>query len=398
MNTELIKPVDGLLRSWEDLNLVANYLVRSHDKLRKPLPYRMEGPVKYWHELRSYLLYSHGSKDFDTERFVSKQKLPMSGVLATLPYVLYKWMRESRRVFHLSDDLQNLLSAISLNNVEWQDILFPFDTFLVTFDEPISIKTKEFEITFSCVFVCAMKKGELDGLNGKNYLQFRIIDQRQGYLIPGRIKKSVKQALDNDNWERASTLMEREYRKITRKGKSGDSVFTLEVDNLRNKKVSASVRLLLESQWGHKIEDHNNREEGFEFVEEDIQVWDRVIKIALGLCLYLKTLPTKTSHKTQWTQIIKKGLIDKKAITREAQVCTVTSMHKLSADEQEAVNSINKRKGSGFEKCAHYRRGHWRRSPNSKTDAPKCIMVRPTLVRADRLPKGAVPGGAKTIV
>lgn len=398
MNTELIKPVDGLLRCWEDLNLVANYMVRLHDRLGELPPFRMEGPVKHWSELRSYLLHSRETKTFDTKRFVSKQKLPMGGVLATLPYVLYKWTRESRRIFHISKDLYDLLSAMSLKNVEWQDVLFPFDTFLITLEKPISIKTREYELIFSCIFVCKMRAGELSGLKGKNYLQFRIIDQKQGYLIPERIKRSIKQAFDNNNWGRASNLMEREHKKMIKNGKAGDSVFTLGMNDLKNKKVSVSVQSLLESQWGHSIGDHNNREEGFQFVEEDIEAWDQVIKIALGLCLYLKTLPSKTSHTTGWKQIIKKGLIDKNAITREAQVCSVTSMHKLSSVEQESVDAINRGKGSGVEKCAHYRRGYYRRLPNAGVDSPRCKIVRPTIVRADRLPEGAVPGGAKTML
>ena len=399
MNTELIKPIEGLLRSWEDMNLFANYMVRSHEFVRKQPPYEMEGPVKHWDELRSYLLHSIEMADFDTERFISMQQLPMSNVLATLPFVLFKWMRESRRVFHIDNDLHKLLDAISLDNVEWSDVLFPFDSFFITFNEPVVFGFEKNPVSVSCISVCKMKKGELQGLNSKNYLQFRIIEQEQGYLIPARVRSSIKRAMDANNWKKAQALIKREHARVVKKEYTGESVFALEFDTLVGKKVSESVRDLLELQWGQKPEEYIERLESYELVEHEAhQVWDWAVRVVIGMCLYLKTLPTKSSCKTEWSQVIKKGIVDKKAITREAQVCTVTSMHELSADEQEAVNSINKRKGSGFEKCAHYRRGHWRRSPNSKTDAPKCIMVRPTLVRADRLPKGAVPGGAKTIV
>lgn len=54
---------------------------------------------------------------------------------------------------------------------------------------------------------------------------------------------------------------------------------------------------------------------------------------------------------------------------------------------------------SYHELCAHFRRGHWRRPPGQGDDptASKTVWVRPTLVRRDRLPEGALPGGSESI-
>ena len=112
-------------------------------------------------------------------------------------------------------------------------------------------------------------------------------------------------------------------------------------------------------------------------------------------------LPVHSPHKSEWEPLSRKAQQDLSLVTREAEVCTISSCHKLTAKERAALG-IDMKVGSvgGHEVRAHFRRGHWRRLPGygDQPDAPKLVWVRPTLVRRDRLPRGALPGGAETIL
>ena len=72
-------------------------------------------------------------------------------------------------------------------------------------------------------------------------------------------------------------------------------------------------------------------------------------------------------------------------------------MYTLSLEER-SVFSGGPGKGQG-EATPHFRRGYWSRPPGKGHDplAVKTVWHRPTLVRADLLPDGALPIGSKAV-
>ena len=121
---------------------------------------------------------------------------------------------------------------------------------------------------------------------------------------------------------------------------------------------------------------------------------DLAIRIALGLCIYLSTLPSTTPHRSEWQK--HRGERDRKAITDGAEICTVSSIFKLTTEEKEIVRQMHGR--ATVELSAHFRRGHWRRPPGQGQNpkAMKTVWVRPCLVRKDKLEEGQIVGGAVT--
>lgn len=132
---------------------------------------------------------------------------------------------------------------------------------------------------------------------------------------------------------------------------------------------------------------------------KDASHFEIAARIVAGLCLYLTTLPTRTSHRSEWRpadSLAKRP--DPRAITTGAEVCLVSSVYELTAQEREVIERVGPR--GYYELCCHFRRGTWRRKPGFGQDptAPKVVHVRPTIVRKDRLPEGAVPGGSANIL
>lgn len=403
MDTNLIKPLESLLRSWEDMHLILSLSVRSAISLGKENDFnlKLEGPIKHWHELRAQLLNCHNT-NFNVDKFISWQKTPITSSFASLPLALYKWMKQSRRVFHINTELQALLNTILITNVKWSDILFPFDAFIITFDDPITFFDGNSHFVCKCVMVSQTRTGEFPELNEPNFLQFRMFEENQGYQIPTLTKRSIKAAMDKGQWRKATKLVCRENEKMENDNRLGEAVISFKIDDLQNSKVSTSALKLIKEQTGEEVQYIVRNQEQTSWKQEHYASWDKVIRLVVGTCLYLATLPSNSPHKSAWkkTQRTNKST-DKSAITQEAQVCTVTNTHKLTADEKKAVSSINrKNQGSGSEKCAHSRRGFWRKQAGKSNDplAPKCIMVRPALIRPDRLPKGGVISGTKTII
>ncbi len=121
------------------------------------------------------------------------------------------------------------------------------------------------------------------------------------------------------------------------------------------------------------------------------------LRLAVGLSLYLKSLPRSSSHVSKWHPIRLPRTMSTQSITAEAEVCDVTSIYKFTADEQRTLDAIKKgNRPHGFEIRTHFREGHWRRAPGTGSDptAPKTVHVRPTLVRRDLLSEGELPSGA----
>jgi hypothetical protein len=124
---------------------------------------------------------------------------------------------------------------------------------------------------------------------------------------------------------------------------------------------------------------------------------DQGFRLIAAFCLYLLSLPPGDPNRSEWTKPPKQGKPDPRAITNDALICNVTSTFTLSAEERTVFLDPGPRR-HGPELSTHFRRGHFRRRPGEGNDpaAPKMILVKPALVRGDRLREGELPAGALT--
>jgi hypothetical protein len=331
----------------------------------------------HWNELRGDLLNDVPQREI-MDKYVTQ--CPFRGFIGLLPTGLHQWTKHSRRVFHLSEELLTLLSLTSLDGLNWKNVPWPFSSFLVTLEMPLIGKTG---VPYDAILVHRWNLGEGEALiitlfssELERYHTITSMDRdrlRRLYRI-GRYEKVITQLIAKSKQYDAMDM--KLIGMALPPGFDDRPVEESCVDHFQR----AGLESLLK-----------------EGVGVDVSVSDAACRIAVGLCLYLTTLPNNGGeHCSPWERAVPQSekKRDPHAISNEALVCTVTSIYKFSAEERETVEAL--RGCAHAEMCAHFRRGHWRRPPGKGNDpeASKTVWVRPTLVRKNRLKPGEVPGGA----
>lgn len=378
-----INRLEQALQYWEELCFLGRYALeagRGSGKDGIPAP---AGPLIHYRELRNHLL-ERG--DFDADRFFRPTQIAHDYLrqFASIPQFLHAWSSCSRRVYQVTQELQLLLGATSLEGIAWNDITWPFNAFALMFDVPI-IDGHENKLDFALVYV-----DEHQGLmSSREGLEVRVMlfseDFERFTPFSHAGKKQILRAVKRRRWSEVSRLVD----KCTMKWRGNMSIVTFGIFS-----DPSDSHLVTTPRSERMYQDH--RELGLvPFDQEDHPEYDVATRIIAGLCLYLTSLPSGSSHRSSW-QSPPRGRPDPKAVTNGAEVCTVTNIHKLGSRLQRALESDY----SGREMPAGWRCGHWRRPPGKGDDpiAKKTVLVHPYEVRKDRLGDDELPGGTKTVV
>lgn len=385
MKRHPVHQLETALTRWEEALMLSHF---RHVVDAYPAKYLPEGNVmRNYAGFRAYLRGYRGGP-FAFDRFFDQQ----GGMFQSqnVPHLLdtffapllASWMGKSRRVFSLDCDLTNLLLQTSLEGVTWGEIKWPFETMVLTFEES-PIVSSNGKCWYDCVMVGLVDYPEPIGR------------QLQAYLFS---ETAYMRLVFND-------LERRKFRLLWAQGKLQECY----------RKASASVEKVLErtdpalesvvfSTPYALIKDLPIQDlpEGWKSYDGDNQIEITLAnRLVAGLCLYLNSLP---SGAPQISPI--RGLSrsqrhqDAKAVSNDAEICTISSIYKLTPEERKLLEEHKRNKRGTFELCAHFRRGHWRRPPGKGDDptADKSIWVRPHMVRRDRLAPGSMPGGTQTIV
>lgn len=380
--SERVMRIDQALRFWEDYYFVHGLLVQ-HGMWTSvqygAIPFA--GPLMHWHEFRSYLLQVTQDQIFDTTRFEGSDRTRLAlGPPAMIPRSLATWTQHSRRVFEVDGELQSLLAAMSFGDVRWNDILFPFKAFAITLDRPLGFRNTGSEqgLEFDAFLVYY----DFDPIIGENRLLIGCLSpQLADYRPLGQFGKQEWRKAVSKRKLRVEEIFNEFHSAVDtglfcwfsvanehfEKGKLADTDFT-----------NSPVREFLNAE------------------DEQLCLMAELLRIVGGFCLYLMSLPPGSPHRSSWHPPSGRSP-DPRAITRETQVCEVSSVFTLSSEERTVfggnIDSL------GRELCTHFRRGHYRRAPGTGNDpdAPRIVLVQPALVRRDRLQPGTQPGGARAI-
>ena len=387
MMSRVVYRLEQGLRTWEDLCLMHRAIANGLHRVEADhIP--LAGPIVHSHEFRTHLLNDRGREASD-ERFVGAKEhwraLQTSlGGYFQLPVALTAWTRFSRRVFHLTSELQVLLNAVSIDTLSWGEILWPFNSFAVTLERPIRNPTGT---EYDCVvfYRVALADGEKD--TGKTALFFLLLPRKLAdqKLLSGFDRDMLRTAIRRHDPRKVRSVMAR----VNGEKRLFDldaACFSLDTSDAQTV-VTTPVTEMRFGAWDGYPRQADGR----------MTHWDEAARIVVGLSVYLTTLPSSSPHRSRWVPLPKSGRLDPRAIVNEAEVCTVSSVFTLTSEEREVFGRTG---AAGHELSTHFRRGHWRRRAGEGDDpsAPKVIMVRPTLVRGDRLPPGSVPGGTGTVV
>lgn len=311
------------------------------------------------------------------------------------PRELFQWNRTSRRVFHLPHSLEVMLASAEFPDMVWGDILWPFDSFIITVEKPIVVR----------------HPGGIDQV-------FDTIMVTKGNTVTGeRINLRWIQTLPTGDKKLGLNVSEVErFRNLLKKGRISDALMLWEK---RIKEIRTLYPLMIGSQVteleirgssekliteAHELFDHLGgirNAYGNRLYDQSTQSFYEALSVSLrltvGLMLYLETI-SKESAEWQSVERKKAGVMSggsPSIITQPENICFIVGKGRI--DPSEVTADTGRRCDKGFVR-PHWRRAHYRRSPGSALDAPKTHRIPPVLVRADLVPLYGIIGGTSTVL
>lgn len=317
------------------------------------------------------------------------------------PYELFRWNRASRRVFHLPHSLEAMLAAAEFPDMDWQDVLWPFDSFIVTVEKPIVVRhpiggidqafdtimvtktdtSKGFQVHLRWIHTPSTPGKKL-GLNVSEINRFRSL------LKKGRINDAAK-------------LWDKRYKEIFRFcpfqiGSQNVVIDVVQDSDGGRGKITTEPHELYEKLGG--MSDWRGQELGYdESSRSFFEGLSVTLRIVVGWMLYLESL---TKDSAEWrpgaksrTRLMVGGAPS--IITEPDQICTIVGKGRI--DPSEVTSELGQRCSKGFVR-PHWRRAHYRRPAGSSHDAPKSQRIPPVLVRSDLVPLYGIIGGTSTVV
>lgn len=282
--------------------------------------------------------------------------------------ILHTWCHASRKAYVITDELKALLCGMSLGELEWTDLVFPHDAFALAFETPLDLPSADGPIRV-CGLMFSWLQSNPDATPS---LVIKLYSEEVlAYQPLGEYEKSKLRQPQGQLRRLADALKQLQQR-------LGESPRV---------RMQIDARCLYEL----RIQDTNT----LRSPNSDQSDYSELYRLIAGFCFYLQTLPPGSPHRSAWTGVKNPGKPDPNAITNGAEICMVSSSVTLTAEERKAFGGEGRL--TDRELSAHFRRGHFRRAPGTGNDptAPKVVLVRPTLVRKDRLQPGELVGGSE---
>lgn len=312
------------------------------------------------------------------------------------PYELLRWNRTSRRVFHLPHSLEAMLAAAELPDMRWSDVLWPFESFIISLEKPLimahpadgidqrldavmvtrSQRTDGTpQVLFRWLHVPA-KPGKRYGFTGLEIAEFRKLKKKKPRAA---VKLMARKARELN---RDYTHQQGSYNAVLRIGGANDAII-VEPETLRTAHGGVP------DGYGGVYTDESTRS-----YYEGLSV---TIRIVVGWMLYLETLSEKSIAWRVPTPTGPRMTVGgaPAIITEPDHICDIVGKGRI--DPSEVTSEPNRRCSKGYVR-PHWRRAHYKRPRGSAPDAPKTVRVPPVLVRADLVPLYGIIGGTRTVI
>lgn len=376
-----LKRIETMLQIWEQILFVAGA------ELRLAHPDVYTGVLKHWRRLRTDIL--NRDKDFVPEDYRFPLDHYVEYFLTALSYdmlppMLAGWSRSSRRVYSLTEDMQQMLELTAIGRVRWQDLYPPFPYFAVSL--PLPLKGEHGNL-LDTLFV-EVRKNSLNIIALGNELEvFKPLPKGLRIQIGNAVS-----ACDFAKLARISVnIRNQNYCYIPA------SAYLSEICGDPSKPVALDY-----TGDDAKIEVIN--EAGVhKGGEETVRFWRPFVRIVVGLILHLELISRGTGKKsTVVSEPREKWTADPHAVIHEADILSVRLEQDLTEHERHIFRVI-RAKGideAMKELCSHYRSAHWRRPPGKGNDPsyPQTVHVRWTIVNKRRLPPDGLPSGTNITV
>ncbi len=374
-----IVALEEALCSYEDLYLLFQYVALATGTRSEHL----DASLKHFSsEFRTWLLGVRPGSRFDkrflhSEWLKGRTSLPNTLAVEFLGRALFGWVRDSRRVYHVAGDLSELLGHTSLHDLTWQEIQWPFESFAITLQQPIVLPDSQYGTKWvDCIVLYhndELNRKELYCTSTQTQTAPRL-KRKDRDRLRRLFEKRKMHSLRNEAIRHMERIDKAQARRDVMLAVPGAHVF---VDDtvLAVKRIVAAEGNLVQDRTDH---------------------YAQVYQLVAGLAQYLVLRPAKVQAPPD-SEGTQGGALDPTAVVNGADIATVVNSYRLSPEESQWLAMDRKKRG---EVPAHWRRGFWRRrsGEGDNPSAEKVVWVRPTLVRADRLPEGGLPGGTRMLV
>ncbi len=277
-----------------------------------------------------------------------------SGVFRRIPYDILRWFAHSKKDFHVSDTLKMLLDHTDIYDMYLDEVLFPFETFLITLETSVTV---EEDITVDSILF--LRSNLVNALDHKEYTRWSVVllgseQEQQLKFLEQNERKFLKAERDKDSV--------RPYAELLNQVSSNYAIPILEFHVEKNERMSVSD-MVKQSQ-------------------EESPLMSDLLLLPLKVAVYLMTLksaPTSVQERERFKL--------KKAVTKSLSVDVFALDHEYTisswapSDSNSESNKDATQISTGTPSVV-FRRGHLRRKPGMGRDpnAPKVVWVRPTLV------------------
>jgi hypothetical protein len=363
------------LQLWEDMCFVRR-INRIHARTQKVDPEK-EGRIIPGEELRRYLLTSYG-KPFDTDRFIDRSELGTMnfGCVRHLPLALHTWINQSRRVYHLTGEMQTMFEATSLDGLCWNDVRWPLNSFVVTLECPL-IDEKGY--TYDCLMAT---RTDFESKTEYGSIVLSGFCTDLDYYEPIRKEDKsliIRAAKKNSHESRAARRFDQWDDKRVKMHLGFDDLVIL---NDPDRGISETLKVYEKHTHAGMIEERKI-----------------ALRLVIGLCMLMQTSrPDKYIFRAERPkhQKIKNNPA---AITDESELFLVSCEHLMDRDTREIVRNMGATH-SLRKLRPHWHPGYWRRPPGKGND-PSCrktVWVSPYPVNGFMLPENSVPLTSRTII
>ena len=354
-------------RLWEDNCFLRKNEAIFAQKHGNDVDYPIEGPLVNYGNLMKHIFSAHDNK-FDTEAFLGKyenwEKLNEAlGFVFMFPFTFFSWNRGSRRTYYLTKEMELMLARTSLENINWSDIKFPFDNFIMSLETPIidNEGRKYDSILISRYF-----------LNGKNEeISFHIFcaDFDRYKPLAGNAKSQLTKALKRGQLDKCGRILAKMNR-----GRD----YQVGLECFFHPQLSQGSNVL-ESFEDYPAEAENNP--GFQELQS---IKKELARLVFGFCLFFRTTAAMQYIKVEKSRLPspKRKRNEKFAlVTDEVDIFTISSAYALDIETKKVIKNVTN--GIPIRTLIpHPRNSYWRRPPGKGNDPtyPKEVWVRDTKV------------------
>lgn len=318
--------------------------------------------------------------------------------LEFFPCELFEWNRKSRRVYHLPASLQYLCTVGNFKRLKWEDILWPYEAFVLTLEQPIELEEAPgVWSSFDTILVSHVPAGS----QGK-VLNLRLLRRPSGTMLgvlPQSRRTRIERCIATGDNVRAEKILSSCVLSVvtdagTAQGFRGAQLYSTVPGCENIPSVSDHIRIEPEDLIA-------DREQILGVPPSEEERWRAgylsvAMKLVVGWALYMESISTNAFQNMRPpASPPTRGMAG--IITAPEHICTVLVQAKL--DPARYIQTPEFETTSATFKRPHWRRGHWKRANGAGPNAPKTVRVPPILIRKDLVPFfGIISGTATWIV